>query len=204
MPVNPPIKRVMVVDDDEGMRAALRRLFSAAGLECEAYASAQELLERADLVRSGLLLLDVMMPGMTGLELQAELNARAVALPVIFLTGSSSIPIAVSAMQRGAIDFVEKPFENDDLVERVRRALHRASDQSDSQLHRAEYLRRFASLTPREREVMAHVVAGETNKVVARALGASHRTIEIHRNRVMEKMQAESLADLVRMAIACA
>jgi len=193
---------IFVVDDDAGMRSALRRMFAAAGLAVETYASAAELLAGCDLARHGVLLLDVMMPGMTGLELQEVLLARGVAVPVIFLTGTNSVPIAVAAMRRGAIDFVEKPFENSDLLERVQRALRRDTDLRAAQIDRGEYDRRLALLTPREREVMDHVIAGETNKVVARALGASHRTVEIHRTRVMQKMQAGSLADLVRMAVA--
>jgi two-component system, LuxR family, response regulator FixJ len=193
---------IFVVDDDAGMRAALQRLFRAAGLQVETYPSAQELLDTCDLARPGLLLLDVMMPAMTGLELQAVLLERRVDLPIVFLTASHSVPMAVDAMRRGAADFLEKPFENATLVERVRQALQRVAGKPAARVSRVEYERRRGSLTPREREVMEHVVAGGANKVIARALGASHRTVEIHRTRVMEKMQAESLADLVGMALA--
>jgi two-component system response regulator FixJ len=193
---------VFVVDDDAGMRAALRRLIAGAGLAVETYASATELLAQCDLTRPGVLLLDVMMPGMNGLELQETLLSRGVASPVIFLTGSNSVPIAVAAMQHGAIDFVEKPFENADLLARLQRALQMVADTHVAQVNRNEFERRVALLTPREREVMDHVVTGQTSKEIARALGASHRTIEIHRTRVMAKMEAESLADLVRMTMA--
>jgi FixJ family two-component response regulator len=196
------IPTVFVVDDDAGMRAALRRLIAAAGLAVETYASAAELLEQCDLTRPGILLLDVMMPGMTGLELQESLLARGITSPVIFLTGSHSIPIAVAAIQRGAVDFVEKPFDNADLLARLQRALQIVADKHVAQVNRAEFERRLALLTPREREVMDHVVTGKTSKEIARALGASHRTIEIHRTRVMAKMEAASLADLVRMTMA--
>jgi two-component system response regulator FixJ len=158
------------------------------------------MLDTCDFDRHAVLLLDVMMPGMTGLELQRALHERGVNLPVIFLTGSGDIPMAVEAMHDGALDFLEKPFDNAQLVERVRRAFA-----SPAQGHAAnfdpDYARRKASLTPREREVMQEVITGKTNKVVARDLGASYRTIEIHRARVMSKMQASTLADLVRMAL---
>jgi two-component system response regulator FixJ len=193
---------IFIVDDDDGMRAALQRLFRAAGLDVEAYSSAQALLERCDLGRPGLLLLDVMMPAMTGLELQAVLVEKGVDVPIVFLTGSHSVPMAVDAMRRGAVDFLEKPFENAVLVERVRHALQRAAAKPAPRVSLSEYKSRHSLLTPREREVMEHVVTGETNKVIARALGASYRTIEIHRTRVMAKMQAESLAGLVGMALA--
>jgi two-component system response regulator FixJ len=193
---------IFVVDDDAGMRAALGRLFRAAGLRAETYASAQALLDGCDLSRRGVLLLDVMMPEMTGLELQAVLRERRVNLPIIFLTASHSVPMAVDAMRAGAVDFLEKPYENATLVERVRQALQRVTDRPAARLNRIEYERRRGLLTPREREVMEHVVAGNTNKAIGRTLAVSHRTVEIHRTRVMEKMQAESLADLVGMALA--
>jgi len=193
---------VFVVDDDAGMRAALGRLFRAAGLRSETYASAQALLDTCDLTRHGLLLLDVMMPGMTGLELQAILVERRVNLPVIFLTGANSIPAAVDAMRHGAVDFLEKPFENATLVKRVRQAIQSTTDYRVARKNRFQYELSWELLTPREREVMEQVVAGKTNKEIGGTLGVSHRTVEIHRTRVMEKMQAKSLADLVGMALA--
>jgi FixJ family two-component response regulator len=184
------------------MRAALGRLFRAAGLRSEAYASAQALLDTCDLARNGLLLLDVMMPGMTGLELQAILVERRVNLPVIFLTGTNSIPAAVDAMRHGAVDFLEKPFENATLVKRVRQAMQSTTDYRVARKNRIQYEHGWELLTPREREVMEQVVVGKTNREIGRTLGVSHRTVEIHRTRVMEKMQAKSLADLVGMALA--
>ncbi len=192
---------VFVVDDDAGMRAALQRVFRAAAFDVETYPSAQALLDGCDLTRPGVLLLDVMMPDMTGLELQSVLIERHVDTPIVFLTGTDSIPNAVSAMRKGAFDFLEKPFENDVLVDRVTQAMKRVPKPGE-RIRRIEYEGRRASLTPREREVMDLVVTGKTNKEVARDLGVSPRTVEIHRFRVMEKMQAASLAELVGMALA--
>jgi FixJ family two-component response regulator len=191
---------VIVVDDDAPMRAALKRVFAAAGFRVEAYESGRELLDTCDFGRHAVLLLDVMMPGMTGLELQRALRARGVNLPVIFLTGTGDIPKAVEAMHDGAVDFLEKPFDNAQLVDRVRRAF--LLPIAHSTPLDPDYARRKATLTPRELEVMKEVITGKTNKVVARDLGASFRTIEIHRARVMTKMGASTLADLVRMVLA--
>ena len=192
---------VFVVDDDDLMRAAIRRLLSTAGLVAETYASGMEFLSAAPLDRGGCLILDVRMPGMNGLEVQAALKQRRAEVPVIFLTGSSDIPIAVAAMREGAIDFVEKPFDNEDLLARVRQAVERRQHQRRETSQRDEVLRRLASLTARERSVMELVVAGQTNKEIARTLGASYRTIEIHRRHVMEKMEVSTLADLVRLRL---
>lgn len=195
-----PSARVLIVDDDDAMRAALHRLFKSAGFAVEAFASGPELLEKGDLARPGVLLLDVLMPGMTGLELQEALLKRGPTPPIVFLTAAHSVPMAVTAMQRGAVDFVEKPFENDDLVARVRRALRHAPKPED-RARRADYERKRATLTPREREVMDLVVTGKTNKEIARVLDVSPRTVEVHRFRVMDKMEAPSLAALVGMAL---
>ncbi len=201
-PVNnktPPV--VLIVDDDDHMRSALRRLFFSEGLQVEMYASGQALLDEARFDRPGCLLLDVKMPGMNGLEVQALLNERAVDIPTIFLTGASDVPIAVAAMRAGAVDFLEKPYENDQLVARVRQAIERHLLQRNDSAERAEISKRMSSLTPREREVLELVVAGQTSKEIARVLGASHRTIEIHRNHLMEKTGAQSLADLIRIRL---
>lgn len=195
-----PSSRVIIVDDDDAMRAALFRLFKAAGFAVEAFASGPELLAQGDLGRPCVLLLDVLMPGMTGLELQEELVKRGPTPPIVFLTASHSVPMAVAAMQRGAVDFVEKPFENEDLIARVRRAQRHAPRRED-QARRTEYERKRATLTPREREVMDLVVTGKTNKEIARMLEVSPRTVEVHRFRVMDKMEAPSLAALVSMAL---
>jgi len=192
---------IVVVDDDAPMRAALRRVFTAARFTVDTYASGAELLEKCDFGRHAVLLLDVMMPGMTGLELQRALRTRGVNLPVIFLTGSGDIPMAVEAMHDGALDFLEKPFDNAELVDRVRLAWAHPAAHGHPANFDPGYAQRKATLTPRELEVMEEVITGKTNKVVARDLGASFRTIEIHRARVMSKMQASTLADLVRMAL---
>jgi two-component system response regulator FixJ len=192
---------VFIVDDEEPMRNALQRLFRAEGLAAEAHASADDFLNAYKADRPGCLLLDLMMPGMTGLELQADLVQRGFRIPILFLTGAGEVATAVAAMKAGAIDFIEKPFDNAFLVERVRRALEYATGQQIAHFGADEIRRRMALLTPREREVMQYVVAGNTSKTTARLLGVSHRTVEIHRARIMEKMQAESLADLVRMAL---
>jgi FixJ family two-component response regulator len=195
---------VFVVDDEEPMRNALQRLLKAAGLNVELYASAGNFLSDFRPQRRGCLLLDVKMPGMTGLELQATLAQRGIRIPIIFLTGSGEIATAVAAMKAGALDFIEKPFDNDFLVERVRRALQHSSGAPITRLGPVEIARRIALLTPRELEVMEHVVAGNTSKMTGRILGVSHRTVEIHRARIMEKTQADSLADLVRIALEAA
>ena len=193
--------RVIVVDDDTGVRNALYRLFRAEGIAVEAYDSATALLARGNLAHPAVLVLDIQMPGMSGLELQSVLVERGSRTPIVFLTGASSVPLAVTAMRRGAADCVEKPFDNADLVRRVRGAATRTPRVAvSSQLH--DYARRAAALTPREREVMALVVAGHSNKEVARKLAVSPRTVEVHRLHMMEKMGAGSLAELVRMALA--
>ena len=195
------IPTVFVVDDEPFLRSALERLFVAAHINVKTFASARELLESCDFHVPAVLLLDVMMPGMTGLELQAALRERGIGLPIIFLTGSGDIPTAVAAMRNGAFDFLEKPFENHDLVDRVRKAFGRATQMHAGPRVRGDYERRVATLTPREREVMELMVAGMTSKVIARELGGSFRTVEIHRSRVMNKMEVATLADLVRLVL---
>jgi two-component system, LuxR family, response regulator FixJ len=192
---------VMVVDDDALMRASLQRLLVRGGLRVEMYASGSDFLERMIPGRAGCVLLDVTMPGLSGLDVQAALNERRAKWPVIFLTGSAHIPIAVAAMRAGAVDFIEKPFDNQHVLDRVVLALERHRHQRRDEHAHAEILRRLGTLTPRELEVLERVVTGETSKEIARALGASPRTIEIHRGRLMDKMAARTLADLVRMRL---
>lgn len=197
---------VLVVDDDGFMRTLLRRVLTDAGIAVQTFASAAELLATPALLSPApeapaLLLLDVMMPGMSGLELQSVLHARGIALPVVFLTGSSDVPMAVEAMRNGAVDFLEKPFDRAVLVERIQRALAGASAAPTPMAAHSNpgHTLRLATLTPREREVFDSMITGKTSKMIARDLGGSFRTIEIHRTRVMSKMAAASLADLVRM-----
>jgi FixJ family two-component response regulator len=192
---------VFVVDDDAGIRSALRRLLKLHGFAYELYASGSEFLDRADLQRTGCLLLDLRMPGMDGLQVQTRLNQRGIPLPVIFLTGTADVPMAVAAMRQGAADFIEKPFDNQLLLARVRETLRQAHTRIRHHADRDAVRSRCNSLTPRERQVLDLVTVGKTAKEIARALGASHRTIEIHRGHLMEKMGAATLADLVRMRL---
>jgi FixJ family two-component response regulator len=193
--------RVLVVDDDDVVRTVLLRVFGDAGMRVEVFDSASALLAGADLGRAAVLLLDVEMPGMSGLELQALLSDRGIDLPVMFLTGSATIPVAVAAMRAGAVDFIEKPFDAAELVRRVERAFGLCSPGAAlPPVPATEYARRLESLTPRERQVHDHMVVGKTSKLIALELGGSFRTIEIHRTRVMSKMAAAHLADLVRMS----
>lgn len=190
---------VYVVDDDDAVRSSLRLLLKSVGIPAVSFGSARDFLAAYDPDVPGCLVLDVRMPGMSGLELQEELNHRGAIIPVIFITGHGDIPMAVEAMQHGAFDFLQKPFRDQDLIDRVQRALA-ADTRNRAALDEGHQIaERFESLTPREREVLALVTQGKANKVMAGDLGVSQRTVEIHRARVMEKMGANSLAQLVRM-----
>lgn len=199
--MNPKPASVFVVDDDDAVRNSLRLLLKSVGLPTVAFASAREYLDSWHPAQPGCLVLDVRMPGMSGLELQEELNRRGAIIPVIFISGHGDIPMAVEAIQHGAFDFLQKPFRDQDLIDRVQRAL--AADHANRQsLAQQDVLRqRYGSLTPREQEVLVLVTKGKANKVMAGDLDISQRTVEIHRARVMEKMGAQSLAQLVRMAM---
>jgi len=192
---------VFVVDDDEAVRNSLRLLLKSVGLGAIALGSAQEFLDTYDANQPGCLVLDVRMPGMSGLELQQQLNMRGAVIPVIFITGHGDIPMAVEAMQHGAFDFLQKPFRDQDLIDRIQRALAKDRSNRAELKERALIRERRESLTPREREVLELVASGKPNKVMAADLGVSQRTVEIHRARVMEKMGASSLAQLVRMVM---
>ena len=196
-----PDKTVLVVDDDTAVRQGLRFMLQTAGYSVEAFASAPLFLERYDPRRGGCLLLDVRMPEMTGLELQQQLNVRGWRIPVIFITGHGTIPLAIAAMKAGAFDFVEKPLREDTLLESIERALHWNDRTYEEHLERATLQARVALLTPREREVFELVAAGEPNKVIAGHLAISFRTVELHRAHIIEKLQARSLSDLIRMGI---
>ena len=196
-----PQSTVFVVDDDEAVRASLRLLLKSVGLPATAYSSAQEFLAGYDPRHPGCVVLDVRMPGMSGLELQQILNVRGATIPVIFITGHGDIPMAVEAMQHGAFEFLQKPFRDQDLLDRVQRALER-DHRTRQELKEKDRIRdRLTSLTPREHEVLTLITRGKPNKVVAADLGVSQRTVEIHRARVMEKMGASSFAQLVRMVL---
>jgi two-component system response regulator FixJ len=192
---------VIVVDDDDLMRSVLRRVLASAGLTVELYASGKDLFEHARLDRPGCIILDVSMPEMGGLEVQACLKRRHVDLAVIFLTGSSDIPIAVTAIREGAVDFIEKPFDSEHLIARVRHAINGCRCRRQGDAERLDVLRRLSLLTPRECSVLELVVTGKTSKEIARTQGTSHRTVEIHRRNLMEKLAAPTLADLVRMQL---
>jgi two-component system response regulator FixJ len=196
-----PQAQVFIVDDDEAVRNTLRLVLKAAGLACVTFASAQEFLASYDLDQPGCVVLDVRMPGMTGLELQQILNLKGAVVPVIFISGHGDVPMAVEAMKHGAFDFVQKPVKEEELADRVKRALEK-DRVNRNQLRQRDVIReRLQSLTPREREILSLVTRGKPNKVMAGDLGVSQRTVEIHRARVMEKMGAESLAQLVRMVL---
>ena len=196
-----PNETVFVVDDDTAVRQGLRFMLRAAGYSVEAFPSARSFLEDYDPRRGGCLLLDVQMPQMTGLELQQRINVRGWRIPVIFITGHGTVPLAISAMKAGAFDFIEKPLREDALLESIERALHWNDRAYEERLERATLQTRVASLTPREREVFELVARGEPNKVIARHLGISFRTVELHRAHIIEKLQARSLSDLIRMGI---
>ena len=192
---------VFVVDDDDAVRGSLRLLLKSVGLAAQPYGSAQEFLQHYTPDQPGCLVLDVRMPGMSGLELQQQLNVRGAVLPVIFITGHGDVPMAVEAMQHGAFDFLQKPFRDQDLIDRIQRALEKDRGYRQELRKREQIRERRDSLTPREQEVLDLVTSGKANKVMAADLGVSQRTVEIHRARVMEKMGAASLAQLVRMVI---
>lgn len=192
---------VFIVDDDEAVRASLKLLLKTLRLPALAYASAQEFLAAFDPQRPGCLVLDIRMPAMSGLELQQELNARGALLPIIFITGHGDVPMAVEAMQQGAMDFLQKPFRDQDLIDRINKALERDRAGRELLSNRARIQARIAALSPREQEVLAQVTQGKINKVIAAELALSQRTVEIHRAHIMEKMGANSLAHLVRMVI---
>lgn len=192
---------VFIVDDDEAIRDSLQMLMSSVGLESACYASAQEFLTDYDPDQPGCLVLDVRMPGMSGLDLQERLVAMQSILPIIFITGHGEVPMAVHAMRAGAVDFVQKPFSEQALLDQIHRAVEQDSKSRALLGRRDAIIERVASLTPRERQVMGMVIDGMANKVIAIDLGVSERTVEIHRARVMQKMGAESLPHLVRMAI---
>ncbi len=192
---------VFIVDDDQEVRDALQLLMESVGLNVEAFESAQSYLDQFDPERPGCLVLDVRMPGMSGLDLQARLTAERLHPPVIVITGHGDVPMAVRAVQAGAVDFIEKPFNDQALLDGVHRAIEQDAEQRGVASRLADIEARYQRLTPREREVLGQVVAGKRNKVIAADLGVSQSTVEAHRARVMEKMEATTLSDLMRMML---
>ena len=194
-----PDSIVYVVDDDSSVREAIKSLIRSVGLRVETFGTAQEFLKSARPDAPGCVVLDVRLPGLSGLDLQRELAANGINLPVIFITGHGDIPMSVRAMKAGALEFLTKPFRDQDLLDAILQALERDLSARQQRSETAELRERFDSLTAREREVMGLVVSGLLNKQIAGELGTSEVTIKIHRSQVMKKMGAGSLAELVRM-----
>jgi two-component system, LuxR family, response regulator FixJ len=188
---------VYLVDDDDAVRDSLGMLFKSIGLEHDAYASALDFLRDYDPAKHSCLVADIRMPGLSGLELQQRLNEQRAEIPIIFITGHGDVPMAVTAMKSGAADFIQKPFRDQDLIDRINKALARDRDRRKERVEQDEIRGRIALLTPREKEVMQCVVRGQANKVIAMDLGVSQRTVELHRARVMKKLKLRSVAELV-------
>jgi two-component system response regulator FixJ len=194
---------VFLVDDDLGYRQSLRFLLEEAGLDVADFESATAFLQAYEPKIPGCLVLDVRMPEMTGLELQEYMVDERFNLPIIFITGHGDVPMSVEAMKRGAMDFIEKPFEAQSLISAIKQAFARDKERRLSQARKYQIQAMYARLTTREREVMRLVVAGKSNKQIASALRVSPRTVEVHRARVMEKMESHSLPELINMAVVC-
>ncbi len=191
---------VSIVDDDASVGRSLKRLMKSAGLDSQEFASAQEFLRRDPQDRPGCLVLDVRMPGLSGLDLQKELAVSGLSLPIIFITGHGDIPMSVKAMKSGAVDFLPKPFNEQELLDAIHRAIDRDIREREQRQQVLSIQQRVDLLTRREQEVFALVVTGMLNKQVAGQLGVAEKTVKVHRARVMEKMKADSLAHLVRLA----
>jgi FixJ family two-component response regulator len=198
--MNPAEPSVYVVDDDVSVRTALERLLKSVGITVKTFSSAQEFLDLATPEGPGCLIVDLRMPGMSGLDLQDQLSARQLSLPVIFLTGYGTVHASVRAMKAGALDFLEKPVDDQTLLDAVLKALERDRRARLKQAEMETIQQRLASLTPREHEVLTIIISGSLNKQVAAELGTTEKTIKVHRARIMEKMQCASLAELVRLA----
>ena len=192
---------VFIVDDDAAVRDSLNFLLKTVGIESQTFSSGDEFLDAYKPDWEGCILLDIRMPGVSGMEVQRRLVDQDCSLPIIFITGHGDIPMAVEAMHLGAHDFVQKPFHDQELLDRIQAALSARRDMQDEVELKRTIQQRFSTLTPRETEVMAAVAKGHANKVIAMDLELSQRTVEIHRARVMEKMQVRSLAELVKLAV---
>ena len=195
------VAEVFVVDDDPSVRRALRRLLTTNGLQTRIFCSAEEFLDQgASVPAVGCLVLDVQMPGLSGMDLQAELQQRGMRLPIVFITAQATVPMSVQAMKQGAVDFLQKPFDSQTLIATIRKAIARSRQHAAVEHECLDLEQRFASLTLREREVFRFVVKGLLNKQIAAELGIVEKTVKVHRARVMQKMHADSLAEMVIMA----
>lgn len=192
---------VYVVDDDASVRDALELFLRTVGENVRTFESGDAFLDEYSPDWRGCILLDIQMPGTSGVDVQEKLIERSCTMPIIFVTGNADVPMAVEAMHQGAFDFIQKPYRDEELMERISQAMETHRQTQDEAEYRQSIRNRIETLTPREREVMQHVVSGAANKVVAMDLGLSQRTVEVHRSRVMEKMGARSLAELVRMSM---
>ena len=198
MTTHSPAQRVYVIDDDEAVRDSIGMLLESADLPHQCFTSADEFFDQHDSSQRGCLVLDIRMPGMTGLELQQRLTEIGSTLPIIFITGHGDVPMAVEAMRRGALDFLRKPVNETNFIDRIQHALNLESGSWHQRQDRELQQQRIESLTEREREVFELVAQGQANKVVAAELGISERTVEVHRAQVMKKLDARTLAQLVR------
>ncbi|MGH8672044.1 MAG: response regulator transcription factor [Burkholderiales bacterium] len=196
-----PEPTVFVVDDDKAVRDSLRWLIESVGLNVEIFANSREFLEGYKPARPGCIVLDVRMPGISGMELQEKLASLQVTVPIIFITGHGDVKMAVRAVKAGALDFIEKPFNDQELLDRVQRAIQLDAENRRAIEERSAIARRLERLTPREREVMELIIEGRLNKVIAARLGLSSKTVEAHRAKVMEKMQTKSVSVLVKMVL---
>jgi RNA polymerase sigma factor (sigma-70 family) len=195
------VAEVFIVDDDPSVQRALRRLLTTNGFPARVFCNAKEFLDQgAPMPAVGCLVLDVKMPGLSGLDLQAELKQRGLRLPIVFITGQATVPMSVQAMKQGAADFLQKPFDGQTLIATIRKAIARSRRQAAEENECLDLEQRFGSLSPRERDVFRLVVKGLLNKQIAYELGIVEQTVKVHRARLMDKMQADSLAELVRMA----